>query len=78
MYISNWVGDGEEGVLENHLVGNCIEMNPHVLEVGHQNIEVVVDDICGHLAGPFAIDDISVGHLKYRNGRGAHNLVSVW
>ena len=54
MYISDWVGDGEEGVLENHLVGNCIEMNPHVLEVGHQVVEVVVDDVCSDLVGPFA------------------------
>ena len=29
-------------------------MDSHVLEVGHQVIEVVVDDVCGDVTGPFA------------------------
>ena len=53
------VSDGEEGLFNDHLVGNVPEMDPHVLEVGHQVVEVVVDDVCGHVAGPFAgvVDD---------------------
>ena len=33
---------------------NILEMDPHVLEVGDRVIEVVVDDVCGDVAGPFA------------------------
>ena len=33
---------------------NVLEMNLHVLEVGHWVIEVVVGYICGDVAGPFA------------------------
>ena len=29
-------------------------MYPHVLVVGHWFIEVVVDDVCRQVAGPFA------------------------
>ena len=28
-------------------------MDPHVLEVEHRVIDVVVDDVCGDFAGPF-------------------------
>ena len=34
---------------------NFIEMDPHVLEVGHRVIEVVVDDVCSDLVGPFVV-----------------------
>ena len=30
------VSNGEEGVLNDHIVGNVPEMDPHVLEVGHR------------------------------------------
>ena len=52
--ITAWVSDGEEELFYNHLVGNFPEMDPHVLEVGHLVIEVVVDDVCGDLMGPSA------------------------
>ena len=48
------VSNGEEGVFNDHLVGNFLEMDPHVLEVRHWFIEVVVDDICGNVSVPFA------------------------
>ena len=34
--ISAQVIDGEEGVFNDHLVGNVPEMDPHVLEVLHR------------------------------------------
>ena len=52
--IAAWISNGEDGVLGYYLVGNVLEMDPHVLEVGYRFIEVVVDDICGDVAGPFA------------------------
>ena len=45
-------------------MGNVPEMDLHVREVGHWVIEVVVYDICGHLAGPFA----GVGDVRVANG----------
>ena len=51
--VATQVSDGEEGVFNNHFVGNVPEMDPHVLEVGHPFVELVVDDFCGHAAGPF-------------------------
>ena len=39
------VSDGEERVFNNYLVGNVADMEPHVLEVGHWVILVVVDDV---------------------------------
>ena len=48
------VSDGEERFSNNHLVGNVPEMDLHVLEVGQGFLEVVVDDVCFHIAGPFA------------------------
>ena len=57
--IAAQVSDGEEGVFNNHLVGGILEMDPHVLEVGNKVIEVVVDDVCSDVAGPFSgvVDD---------------------
>ena len=51
--VAAWVSNGEEVVFNNHLVGNVSEMDPHVLEVGHWVIQVVVDDVCDHVVGPF-------------------------
>ena len=48
------VSDEEEGLYNDHVVGNVPEVDPHVLEVEHQVIEVVVDDVYGHVVGPFA------------------------
>ena len=53
VYVAPPVSYGEEGVFNDHLVGNVLEMNPHVLEVGHWVIEVVVDDVFSDVAGPF-------------------------
>ena len=47
--VSAQVSGGEEILFNDHLVGNVPEMDPNVLEVG-----VVVDDVCGHVAGHFA------------------------
>ena len=52
--VATRVSDGEEGVFNNHLVWDVFEMDPHVLEVGHWVVEVVVDDVCRQLEGPFA------------------------
>ena len=56
--VASWVSNGEEGLLDGRLMGNLLEMDPNVPEVGRQVIEVVVDDVCGDLAGPF----VSVGY----------------
>ena len=48
------VSDAEEGVFNNHLAGNVPDMYPHVLEVGHWVVDVVVDDVCGHVVGTSA------------------------
>ena len=45
--IAAWFRNEEEGVFDDHFVGDVLDMYPHVLEVGHQVIEVVVDDIYG-------------------------------
>ena len=52
--VSAWVRDVEDGVFNNHLVWNVLDMDPHVLGVGHWVIEVVVYDICGDVAVPFS------------------------
>ena len=39
------ISDVEEVLLNNHLVWDVFEMDPHVLEVGHWVVEVVVDDV---------------------------------
>ena len=59
MDVAAQVRDGEEGVFNDHLVGNVLEMDLHVMEFGHWVIEVVVDDVCSDVAGPFAgvVDD---------------------
>ena len=44
----------EEVLFNDHLIGNVLYMYPHVLEVGHWFIEVVVDDVFGDVVGPFA------------------------
>ena len=36
----------DEGVLNNHLVWDVFEVDPHVMEVGHWVVEVVVYDVC--------------------------------
>ena len=51
--VATRVRDGEEGVFNDHLVWDVFEMYPHVLEVGHWVVEVVVDDVCCQVAGPF-------------------------
>ena len=51
--VATHVSDGEEGVFNNHLVWDVFEMDPHVLEVVHWVFEVVVDDVCRQVAGPF-------------------------
>ena len=50
--VSTRVSDGEEGVINNHLVWDEFEMDPHILEVGHWVVEVVVYDVCCQVAGP--------------------------
>ena len=57
--VATQVIDGEEGVFNNHLVGNLLEMDPHVLEIGHRVIEVVVDDVCGDVAAPLRASEIT-------------------
>ena len=52
--VASWVSNGEEGLLDGRLMGNLLEMDPNVPEVGRQVIEVVVDDVCRDVAGPFA------------------------
>ena len=42
--IATCVSDGEEGIFNNHLIWDFFEMDPHVLEVDHWVVEVVVDD----------------------------------
>ena len=52
--IAAFFRNGEEGALNDHLVGDLFEMDLHVMEVGHWVDEVVVDYVCGNVAGPFA------------------------
>ena len=51
--IATRVSYGQEGVLKNHLIRDVFEVYPHVLEVGNWVVEVVVDDVCRQVAGPF-------------------------
>ena len=39
------VSDGEEQVFNDHLIWDVFEIDPHLLEVGHWVVEVVVDDV---------------------------------
>ena len=57
--VATRVRDGEDGVFNDHLVWDVFEMDPYVLEVGHWVVEVVVDDVCRQVVGPFAgvLDD---------------------
>ena len=52
--VATLVIDGQEGVLNDHLVWDVFEMDLHVLEVGYWVVEVVVDDFCRQVTGPFA------------------------
>ena len=57
--VATRVRDGEEGIFNNHLVWGIFEIDPHVLEVFHWFVEVVVDDACRQVEGPFVgvVDD---------------------
>ena len=57
--IATRVSDGQEGVLNDHLVRDFFEVDLHVLEFGHWIVEVVVDDVCRQISGPFlaVLDD---------------------
>ena len=52
--IATSISDGQEVVLNNHLVWDVFEVDLHVLEVGHWVVEVVVDDVGRQVAAPFA------------------------
>ena len=58
--VATRVSYGEEGLFNNHLVWDVFDMDPHVLEVGHWVVELVVDDICCQVAGPF----VGVGYHR--------------
>ena len=47
--------DGEEGLFNDHLVWGVFEMDPHLLEVGHWVVEVVVDYVFRQVAVFFAV-----------------------
>ena len=49
------VSDGEEGLFNDQLVWDFLEMDPRVLEVGHLFVEVVVDDVFRQVVGPFSV-----------------------
>ena len=51
--VATHVSNGEEGVFNNHLVWVFFYMDPHVLEVSFLVFEVVVDDVCHIVSGPF-------------------------
>ena len=51
--IATRVRNGQGGVLNDHLVRDVFEVDPHVLEVGHWVVELVVDGVCCQVAGPF-------------------------
>ena len=52
--VATRVSNGEEGVFNDHLVWDVFEMDPHVLEVYHWVVEVVVYDVCRQVVVPFA------------------------
>ena len=39
------VGEGEEGVFNDHFVGDVLQVYPHVLVVCHQIVQVIIDDV---------------------------------
>ena len=51
--IAAQVGDGEEGVLNNHLVWDVFQVYPHVLVAYHWVIKVIVDDVRRQVVGTF-------------------------
>ena len=53
LYIATCVRDGQEGVINDYLVWGVFKVDPHVLEVGHWVVEVVIDDVCRQVAVPF-------------------------
>ena len=66
VYVAAWVSNSEERVINNQLVGNVLDMDPHVLEFGYRVIEVVVDDVCCDISCPFAgvVDDVVKVYLE--------------
>ena len=52
--VATCIRDGKEGVFNNQLLWGVFEMDPHVLEVHHWVVEVVVDDVCRQLAEAFS------------------------
>ena len=52
--ISAQDGDGEEGVLNDHLVWDFLQVYPHVLVVHHWVVKVIIDDVRRQVAGPFS------------------------
>ena len=60
--IAALVGDGEEGVLNNHLVWDVFQVYPHVLVVCHWVIKGIIDNVRRKVVGTFAgIGDDEVG-----------------
>ena len=51
--VSVRVSNVEQGLFNNPPMGNVLEMDPHILEVGHRVVQAVVDDFCCDVAGPF-------------------------
>ena len=51
--ISTRVGDGEKGVLDDHLVWDVFQVYPHVLVVSYRFIMVIIDDFRRQIAGTF-------------------------
>ena len=52
--IATRVSDGQEEVINDHLVWDFFEVDLHVMEVGHWVVEVVVYYLCRQVAVPFA------------------------
>ena len=52
--IAALVGDGEEGVLNDHLIRCVFQVYPHVLVVCHRVIKVIIDYVRRQVAGPFS------------------------
>ena len=52
--IATRVSDGQEGVLNDHLVWDVFEVDPHVLEIVHRVVDIVVDYVFRQVAVSFA------------------------
>ena len=52
--IAAQVGYGEEGVLNNNLVWDVLQVYPHVLVVRHWVVKIIIDDVCRQVAGTFS------------------------